>query len=200
MKKVIPTLGLLIGLFTLISSTSALAEVQTFSAASHCSEDSAVKIKAYTDQVDLVGTSSALNQVMLENIGTAQFGQFTFNPTFARTDRIFRCSIPLTQSMGNVDVTVSGEVTGLNSGRPGGCNFYHVARVSDGGIWKWFSSMVGVGFWWTDIMNGSTSVAQHVDHTTSFQNDFDGNAILELKCRTTWDEGTVALGQITLSY
>jgi hypothetical protein len=196
MKKITAILGLL----TIISSTSAFAGVQSFSGASHCAEDTKVKTKLYAEQAAKVGTLNALNQVMTEKIGTNQWGQFTFTPTFARQYRVFRCSVPLTDAMGDVDVTVSGVVTGLQYGRPGGCGFHRIARTSDGGIWKWFSNRVGSGFWWTDIMNGVTDTPQHVDHTTSFQNDFDGNATLELKCRTTWDEGTVALGQITLSY
>jgi hypothetical protein len=196
MKK----LTLLLGLLTVMSSTSVFAEVQSFSGASHCNEDIKIKTKAYTELVKEKGTLNALNQVMTENIGTHTWGQFTYDPTFARSERVFRCSIPLTESMGNVDVTVSGVLTGLNKGRPGGCSFNRIKRVSDGGIWKWFSFKVGKGFWWTEVMNSSTPTPQHVNYTTSFQNEFEGNATLELKCRTTWDVGTVALGQITLSY
>ncbi|KGJ88211.1 hypothetical protein [Colwellia psychrerythraea] len=188
------------GLLAFLSSTSVLADVQSFSGAVHCSEDAVLKTTAVTKLIQQQGALTALTTVETENVGTTKDGYFTYDPKFDRSSRYFNCSIPLTNNIGSVDVAIYGQVKGLNSGRPGGCTISRTRRVSDGGQYKWFKYGTGKGFDWTDIAQTSDTNTQFVSYSATINNNYDDNTILELRCRTTWDQGSVALGQITLTY
>lgn len=188
------------GLLTLLSSTSVLADVQSFSGAAHCSEDSVLNATSVTKLIQQQGALTALTIIETENVGTTKNGYFTYDPQFERSSRYFNCSIPLTDNIGSVDVAVYSQVTGLNAGRPGGCTISRIHRVSDGGQYKWLKYGTGKGFDWTDIADTSNTNTQFVSYSTTINNNYDDNTILELRCRTTWDQGSVALGQITLTY
>ncbi|MBU2972549.1 hypothetical protein KO527_24755 [Pseudoalteromonas sp. C2R02] len=197
MSQLITTVGALA-----LLSTSAFAETITFSGADHCAEDAIKHAAAVNILIQSKGTLEAFKTMATESVGAIEQGYFHFNPQFERSGsnaRHFNCSIPLSDQMGAVSLSVYGKVNDLNQSN-GGCMISRMRKVEDGGISKWFRYGTGKGFDWTSIQNSSASGEQFVSYNTEFNNDFEGDATLELKCRTTWLSGSVALGQITLTY
>ena len=67
-------------------------------------------------------------------------------------------------------------------------------KVSDGGQSKWFRYGTGKGFDWIDLSDQSNSSKQFVSYSVDLNNNFESDAILTMKCRTTWQTGSVSIG------
>ncbi len=173
-------------------SANAMADVKTFPAANYCSEDAELRSTAVTDLIEKEGIYTAFMLVNSEVVGPTSDGFFTYNPLFARTERKFNCSIPLDSDMGNIEVATHGKSSNL-SGMAGGCDFSLMRRISDGGEWKWIRYGQPGGFNWAYQPDSFTYV-------TNIDNKNEAESSLLLRCRTVWDKGTVALGNITLTY
>ncbi len=187
------------GIAALLLSTSAFSETLTFSGATHCAEDVQLKAKAFTKLTQQQGALAAHTLVASENTGPIEQGYFAYDPQFERTSRKFNCSIPLTADIANVNVAVYGLVSGLNQSF-GGCSLSRMRRISDGGQFKWFRYGANLGFDWISIADKNIQGEQFVYYTGSLNNNYEDHTTLELKCRTTWDHGSVSVGQITLTY
>lgn len=185
-------------LFT-IASTSALSQTSVFSGAAHCSEDIVKKTSAVNQLIASKGDLKALKEVTLENVGTTDNGYFTFNPTFSRTSRYFNCSVPLNDNIGQYQLTVYGTTQGLNNSF-GGCSISHLRKVNDGNSEVWLKYGTGQGFDWISISEQNNSSKQYVNFSTSLDNSYQEHSILSLTCRTTWQQGTVSVGQIEINY
>ncbi|CAH9050501.1 hypothetical protein PSECIP111951_00205 [Pseudoalteromonas holothuriae] len=85
--------------------------------------------------------------------------------------------------------------TGTNAG----CSISRVRKISDGGKDKWFKFSTGKGFDWAGISDNSNSAKQFVSYTTTLDNIFESDAVLTLKCRSTWKSGSIAVGQIEIN-
>ncbi len=187
-----------IALATALASISSLTQAAVFDGASHCSEDTVYKSQAVNNLAASIGDLAALKEVTLEKTGTTENGYFTFDPQFSRSERYFNCSIPLNDTIGNFELKVHGITEGLNSSN-GGCLISRVRKVSDGGQEKWFKYATGKGFDWIDIADTANSSKQFVSYVTALDNNFESDAVLSLKCRTTWQHGSVAIGQIEIN-
>lgn len=194
MNKFISTLSVLA-----VFSTPTFAAQFTFSGAAHCAEDVQKHATAAKTLIQSQGALAALEIMATENVGAVEEGYFYYDPTFERTNRYFNCSIPLTENMGDIELGVYGIVNGLNNAF-GGCSVARMRKVSDGGIDKWFRFDSGDGFDWISLQDSSIQGDQFVNYKTQISNNYEADSTLELKCRTTWEEGSVALGQITLTY
>ncbi|MEJ6472996.1 hypothetical protein [Pseudoalteromonas piscicida] len=190
------TLTLIASLFI---ANSAYASVDLYSGANHCSLDATLESKAFTKYAGIVGTTEAIKQKLSEEMGATANGYFVFNPTYLRTERFFNCSVPLNANMDRFTLTVSGITEGLNNSN-GGCLISRLRKVSDGGQNKWIKYGTGKGFDWIDLSDSSISGEQFVTYNTTLDNNNDSDSILTLKCRTTWAEGSVSVGQIKLNY
>ncbi|MDO6466387.1 hypothetical protein [Pseudoalteromonas carrageenovora] len=73
----------------------------------------------------------------------------------------------------------------------GGCSISRMRKVSDGGQSKWFRYGTGKGFDWIDLSDQSNSSKQFVSYSVDLNNNFESDAILTMKCRTTWQTGSV---------
>ncbi|WP_278403397.1 hypothetical protein [Pseudoalteromonas ruthenica] len=182
-----------------LASGTAFAQTAVFPGAAHCFEDSALKAEAVNNLIASSGELSALTQVALEEVGASANGYFIFDPKFSRTERFFHCSVPLNENMGNVTLTVHGITQGLNVSA-GGCLISRIRKTPDGGKDKWLRFGTGKGFDWTDISDDTISSKQFVNYVTTIDNNFEPDAILNLQCRTTWQTGSVSVGQIEINY
>jgi hypothetical protein len=196
MNKITSTLGVI----TLLSSTSVLAETLTFSGATHCNEDVVKHSAALNKLKNSKGTLNALLTASSEPVGPTEKGYFLFDPQFERTSRYFNCSVPLTANMGNITLNVYAKAKEIKQA-PGGCIISRMRKISDGGISKWFRFNTGKGFEWSSNVKHNVNNEQFVSYTiNNLNNDYEADATLELKCRTTWSAGSVSLGQIALTY
>lgn len=184
-------------LVTALASLSSITQAAVFDGASHCSEDMAYKSEAVNDLVSSIGDLPALKKIALEKTGKIENGYFIFDPQFSRTSRYFNCSVPLNESIGSFELTVSGITEGLNNSN-GGCSISRIRKINDGGQDKWFKYGTGKGFDWIDISDTSNSSEQFVSYVTELDNNFESEAILTMKCRTTWKSGSVSIGQIEI--
>ncbi|KDM93343.1 hypothetical protein [Photobacterium galatheae] len=184
---------------SLFVANSAYATVELYSGENHCSLDAALESKAFNKHANTVGTLEAIKQKQSEQMGATENGYFIFNPTYLRTERYFNCSVPLNANIGQFNLTVHGTTEDLNQSN-GGCTISRFRKVSDGGQDKWLNYGTGKGFDWIDLSDSNVSGEQFVTYRTTLNNDYDDNAILTFKCRTTWAEGSVSVGQIELSY
>ncbi len=182
-----------------IASTSAFSQTITFTGSAHCSEDTVKKSSALNELIATNGDLSALKEVSLENVGATANGYFIFNPTFSRTSRYFNCAIPLNDNIGQYQLTVHGTTQGLNNSF-GGCSISQIKKVNDGNSEVWLKYGTGQGFDWISISDLNNSSKQSVNFTTSLDNNYQDNSILSLTCRTTWQQGTVSVGQIEINY
>ena len=73
-------------------------------------------------------------------------------------------------------------------------------KVNDGNSEVWLKYGTGQGFDWISISDLNNSSKQSVNFTTSLDNNYQDNSILSLTCRTTWQHGTVSVGQIEINY
>ncbi|CAM3610931.1 MULTISPECIES: hypothetical protein [Pseudoalteromonas] len=184
---------------SLFAANSAYATVELYSGANNCALDSKLEAAAFTKHANAVGNLEALTQKHSEQAGATGNGYFIFNPAYLRTDRYFNCSVPLNANIGQFTLTVHGTTKGL-TGTNAFCSISRIRKVSDGGIDKWFKFKTGKAFYWTDISDPNVAEEQFVSYTTMLDNNYESGAVLDLKCRTTWDKGSVAVGQIELSY
>ncbi|MBN3492820.1 hypothetical protein [Vibrio neptunius] len=191
MKNVI-AVSALVTLF----STNVFAKVETYPAASVCHEDVVKKNSAFEKHLAKEGNfEQAMKTLTLEKVGVAD-GRFMFAPSFGRTERQFVCNIPLNDDMGNVKVNMHAYLTGMKAGRPGGCEFSTLRRISDGTGWKIFDYAMPGGFAWT----GLKSNGGFVDFSRFIDNEYRRSTSLKVTCRTTWDQGEVQLNHIELEY
>ncbi|QUI61561.1 hypothetical protein GSF04_03300 [Pseudoalteromonas sp. A22] len=184
---------------SLFAANSAYATVELYSGANNCALDTKLEAAAFTKHANAVGNLEALTQKHSEQAGATGNGYFIFNPAYLRTDRYFNCSVPLNANIGQFTLTVHGTTKGL-TGTNAFCSISRIRKVSDGGIDKWFKFKTGKAFYWTDISDPNVAEEQFVSYTTMLDNNYESGAVLDLKCRTTWDKGNVAVGQIELSY
>ncbi|WMO16015.1 hypothetical protein [Pseudoalteromonas piscicida] len=184
---------------SLFAANSAYATVELYSGANNCALDTKLETAAFTKHANAVGNLEALTQKHSEQAGATGNGYFIFNPAYLRTDRYFNCSVPLNANIGQFTLTVHGTTKGL-TGTNAFCSISRIRKVSDGGIDKWFKFKTGKAFYWTDISDPNVAEEQFVSYTTMLDNNYESGAVLDLKCRTTWDKGSVAVGQIELSY
>ncbi|TMN37280.1 hypothetical protein [Pseudoalteromonas sp. S2755] len=185
---------------SLFAANSAYATVELYSGANNCALDTKLEAAAFTKHANAVGNSEALAQKHSEQVGATGSGYFIFNPSYLRTERYFNCSVPLNANIGQFTLTVHGKTQGL-TGTNAFCLVSKIRKVSDGGIDKWFKFReTGKGFDWTDISVPNVAEEQFVSYTTTLDNNYESSAVLDLKCRTTWDKGSVSIGQIELSY
>jgi len=182
-----------------VVSTSTFSQTDVFSGAVNCSEDTVKKVSAINQLITSKGDLSALKAIALENVGTTDNGYFIYNPTFSRTNRYFNCSIPLNENVGQYQLTIHATTQGLNNSF-GGCSISHVRKVNDGNNDVWLKYGTGQGFDWISISNPNISSKQYVNFSTNLDNNYEASSILSLTCRTTWQQGTVSVGQIEIDY
>ncbi|MBU2893602.1 hypothetical protein KO495_09750 [Colwellia sp. D2M02] len=178
-------------------SASSITQATVFDGATHCSEDVAHKSQAINNLIASIGDLPALKKVALEKTGTTQNGYFVFDPQFSRSDRYFNCSVPLNDTIGHFELTIHGITEGL-SGTNANCLISRVRKVSDGGRDKWFKFGTGKGFGWDDISDSNNPSKQFVSYATTLNNNFESDAILTFKCRSTWKSGSISVGQIEI--
>ena len=181
-----------------LASVSSITQAAVFDGSSHCSEDVVFKSQAVNNLIASQGDLPALKQIALEKVGSIENGYFIFDPEFSRSDRYFNCNVPLNSTIGQFELTVHGITEGL-TGANAGCSISRVRKVSDGGKDKWFKFSTGKGFDWADISNSSIDSKQFVSYTTTLDNNYERDAVLTLKCRTTWKDGSIAVGQIEIN-
>ncbi|MFC3031431.1 hypothetical protein ACFOEE_02675 [Pseudoalteromonas fenneropenaei] len=184
---------------SLFAANSAYATVELYSGANNCALDTKLEAAAFTKHANTVGNLAALTQKHSEQTGATANGEFIYNPTYLRTERYFNCSVPLNANIGQFTLTVYGLTKGL-TGTNASCMISTIRKVSDGGINKWFKFNTGKAFNWTDISDSSVTAEQFVSYTTTLNNNYESGAVLDLRCRTTWDKGSITVGQIELSY
>ncbi len=186
-----------IALAITLGSIPLQSNAAVFDGASHCSEDVIYKTQAVNNLIASVGDIQALKTKALEKVGSTENGYFLFDPQFSRSDRYFNCSVPLNESIGNFELVINGITEGLNSSN-GGCFISRMRKVSDGGQSKWFRYGTGKGFDWIDLSDQSNNSKQFVSYSVDLNNNFESDAILTMKCRTTWQTGSVSIGQIEI--
>ncbi|MHC6528931.1 hypothetical protein [Vibrio proteolyticus] len=179
-------------------SSGVQAKVVTYPAVSYCAESIAERNVQFAKLKSEKGSfEAAMSIAMSEKVGPdAASSSFIFEPAYGRTERYFTCTIPLSDEIGQFQVNMHASLDNINSGRPGGCTFSRVRRISDGGGWKILRFAEPGGFWWGDLTrnDGFVTYSQSVD------NQFQRSTALEAKCRTTWDQGAVKLHHIELEY
>ncbi|WP_300582470.1 hypothetical protein [uncultured Pseudoalteromonas sp.] len=105
----------------------------------------------------------------------------------------------MNDNIGQYQLTVHGTTQGLNNSF-GGCSISQIKKVNDGNSEVWLKYGTGQGFDWISISDLNNSSKQSVNFTTSLDNNYQDNSILSLTCRTTWQQGTVSVGQIEINY
>lgn len=183
---------------SLIFSTNVFAKVDTYPAGSFCKESILKKNTAVNKFITSNSNfDNAMKRVVTEQVGADIQGYgFLYNPSFERSSREFVCNIPLNDDVGKFKLNLHAELNNMKPGRPGGCSFAKIRRVNDGAGWKVFSYGLSGGFTWTDLTQngGFVHYSQYID------NKYERSTSLQVKCRTTSDQGSILLHHIELEY